>query len=68
MASSLRGCDWLFSAAGFIDDIEELSLPSRTDPSWLLEELKKFKEKNWDLSEVGSAARPPPRTRKCWQY
>eukprot|EP00913_Durusdinium_trenchii_P034112 g31927.t1 len=68
-----RGCDWLFSAAGFIDDLDELSLPSRTDPSWLVEEpdastalahpeprthadrveeLLKFQEKDWDLSEV----------------
>lgn len=47
-----RGCDWLFSAAGFIDDLDELSLPSRTDPTWLVEELMKFKKKDWDLSEV----------------
>ncbi|CAJ1414631.1 unnamed protein product [Effrenium voratum] len=47
-----RGCDFLFSAAGFIDDGEELSLPSRTDPTWLWEELLALKQKDWDLSEV----------------
>ncbi|CAE7913937.1 unnamed protein product [Symbiodinium sp. KB8] len=47
-----RGCDWLLSAVGYIDDGQELSLPSRTDPAWLLEELRRLKQKDWDLSEV----------------